>query len=105
MNQPGEALRMGLTSVQNGRLADLLAETLPRNRFYAAKFAHTRGADATPLADLPLTTKAELLADQEAHPPYGSVLTYPRRHYSRLNQTSGTSGRPLRWLDTPQSWS
>ena len=42
---------MGLTSVQSGRLADLLAETLPRNRFYAAKFAHTRGADATPLAD------------------------------------------------------
>jgi phenylacetate-CoA ligase len=25
--------------------------------------------------------------------------------YSRLHQTSGTSGRPLRWLDTPESWS
>jgi len=98
---PVEALRMGLTSVQNGRLADLLAETLPRNRFYAAKFAHL---DPSDFAQLPLATKAELLADQEKYPPYGSALTYPRRHYSRLHQTSGTSGRPLRWLDTPQSW-
>src|SRR5207344_1229543 len=24
---------------------------------------------------------------------------------SRLHQTSGTSGKPLRWLDTPDSWS
>ena len=25
--------------------------------------------------------------------------------YCRLHQTSGTSGRPLRWLDTAESWS
>src|SRR5262249_31642212 len=42
--------------------------------------------------------------DQERHPPYGSVLTYPVSRYCRLHQTSGTSGRPLRWLDTPASW-
>ena len=33
-----------------------------------------------------------------------SVLTYPRDRYCRLHQTSGTAGRPLRWLDTPESW-
>ncbi len=56
------------------------------------------------LARLPFTTKAELLADQAEHPPYGTVLTYPVERYGRLCQTSGTSGRPLRWLDTPESW-
>ena len=34
-----------------------------------------------------------------------STLTYPLERYCRLHQTSGTStGRPLRWLDTPESW-
>jgi phenylacetate-CoA ligase len=33
------------------------------------------------------------------------VLTYPLDRYTRLHQTSGTSGgRPLRWLDTAESW-
>src|SRR4029077_13545060 len=50
------------------------------------------------------TTKAELLADQDGHPPYGRVLTYPLARYSRMHQTSGTSSRPLRWLDTAASW-
>ena len=54
---------------------------------------------------LPFTTKAELLEDQARYPPYGEILTYPVEQYSRLHQTSGTSGRPLRWLDTPESWS
>src|SRR4051812_19569713 len=54
---------------------------------------------------LPFTTKAELLADQEANPPYGTNLTYGLTSYTRLHQTSGTHGRPLRWLDTPASWS
>ena len=53
---------------------------------------------------LPFTTKAELTADQEAHPPYGSDLTYPLDRYVRLHQTSGTAGRPLRILDTRASW-
>jgi len=89
------------TTLQRERLDALFAEILPQNAFYAAKLAH---ADLHDFARLPLTTKADLLDDQAAHPPYGTVLTYPRQRYSRLHQTSGTSGRPLRWLDTPQSW-
>src|SRR5207237_1820451 len=58
----------------------------------------------TDLSRLPFTTKAELTADQDGHPPYGQVLTYPLSRYSRMHQTSGTSGRPLRWLDTSASW-
>ena len=55
-------------------------------------------------ARLPLTTKAELVADQSAHPPFGTDLTYPLERYVRVHQTSGTSGAPLRWLETQASW-
>jgi phenylacetate-CoA ligase len=102
--------RPALLELQRRRLCVLLEKILPANRFYARKFADVglRAADVTSPADLarlPFTTKAELTADQQAHPPYGSVLTYPSERYCRLHQTSGTSGRPLRWLDTPESWS
>ena len=84
------------------RLRDLLAQVVPGNRFYARKLA---GWDGNDLAAVPFTTKAELAADQVERPPYGSNLTFPFERYCRLHQTSGTSsGRPLRWLDTPESW-
>ena len=84
------------------RLRDLLAQVVPGNRFYARKLA---GWDRHDLSAVPFTTKAELAADQVEHPPYGSNLTFPLARYSRLHQTSGTSsGRPMRWLDTPESW-
>jgi phenylacetate-CoA ligase len=53
---------------------------------------------------LPLTSKSELVADQAAHPPFGTNLTYALERYVRVHQTSGTSGMPLRWLDTQESW-
>lgn len=57
------------------------------------------------LIDLPCISKSELMTDQLAHPPYGTNLTQPFTNYVRLHQTSGTtSGQPLRWLDTAQSW-
>ena len=49
-------------------------------------------------------TRPELEADQSAHLPYGTNLTYPLDRYSRYCQTSGTSGKPMRWLDTRESW-
>src|SRR5947207_14594681 len=52
-----------------------------------------------------MTSKSENLADQAAHPPFGSNLTHPLERYVRLHQTSGSSGdQPLRWLDTAESW-
>ena len=53
---------------------------------------------------LPFSGKAELVADQAAHPPFGTNLTYPLERYVRLHQTSGTTGTPIRWLDTQASW-
>lgn len=101
--------RSSLADLQGKRLGALLNEILPDNRFYARKLASPKvdfgSADGLAvLPRLPFTTKEELLADQEAHPPYGTVLTYPVSRYCRLHQTSGTSSRPLRWLDTPESW-
>jgi phenylacetate-CoA ligase len=101
--------RPELDRIQYERLSRLLGATLPQNPFYSRKFAdsHLNAADVRSLADLrrlPFTTKAELLADQAQTPPYGTNLTYALTRYSRFHQTSGTSGRPLRWLDTPESW-
>src|SRR4051794_33411176 len=101
--------RADLERLQAARLGDLFAEVLPRNPFYAAKYA-AAGIDPAAvrshddLRRLPFTTKAELLADQAAHPPYGTDLTYPPAQYPRLHQTSGTAGQPLRWLDTRAGW-
>jgi phenylacetate-CoA ligase len=109
VNEEGYLSREQLADLQARRLRALLAEILPANRFYAAKLAAAgvRPDEVRTVADLallPFTTKSELLADQAAHPPCGTNLTYPPQRYSRLHQTSGTQGRPLRWLDTPQSW-
>ena len=53
---------------------------------------------------LPLTEKEELVDDQTSNPPFGTNLTYALERYVRVHQTSGTSGSPLRWLDTQESW-
>lgn len=99
-----------LAAGQLAALRALLAEVVPHNPFYGRKLAAV-GCSAEPasLADFtarfPFTTKAELAADQAAHPPYGTNLTYPLARYTRCHQTSGTTAAPLRWLDTPESWS
>lgn len=102
------ATEADLRAAQLARVRELLAAVLPANAFYARKLAGVCPDDvrsAEDFAKLPFTTKAELVADQAEHPPYGSNLTFPVERYSRLHQTSGTStGRPLRWLDTAESW-
>ncbi len=76
---------------------------LQSNRFYQARLHPVTTWED--FERLPLTTKSEITADQQANPPYGTNLTFPIDLYSRLHQTSGTSGTvPLRWLDTPESW-
>jgi phenylacetate-CoA ligase len=82
------------------RLSSRLPELRENNPFYRSKLS----ARTSSLRDLPFTTKAELSEDQSAHPPFGTNLTYPIDRYVRLHQTSGTTGRPLRFLDTADSW-
>jgi phenylacetate-CoA ligase len=82
------------------RLAAKLPDLQRENPFYRAKLPKA----VRELHDIPFTTKAELSDDQATHPPFGSNLTYPIERYVRLHQTSGTTGRPLRVLDTSESW-
>jgi phenylacetate-CoA ligase len=91
------------------RLSQLLAAIYGRNQFYTRKLDAAGvqvGALRFPddLAKLPLTTKAELAEDQAANPPWGTALTEPLERYTRYCQTSSTTGRPLRWIDTNESW-
>ena len=90
---------------QRRKLGAMLGEIVGRNRFYTAKLAGVEfDAARDPLERLPFTTRQELEADQLANPPYGSNLTYPVAEYCRFFQTSGSGGRPMRWLDTAASW-
>jgi phenylacetate-CoA ligase len=98
-----------LENLQLEKLQRLLNEIILANRFWTAKLATAgvKPTDIRTLADLqklPFTTKSELVADQQTHPPYGSNLTFDVARYVRLHQTSGTTGAPLRWLDTVESW-
>ena len=54
--------------------------------------------------NFPLTTKADLSVDREGHPPHGTIFTEPSSNYTRFHRTSGTTGEPMAWLDTRESW-
>jgi phenylacetate-CoA ligase len=100
--------RLHISKSQVDQLRVLMNAVVGTNPFYSNKFSEAgtfRVRDLGDLADnVPFTTKSEIVADQLANPPYGTNLTYPLERYSRCCQTSGTSGTPVRWLDTPESW-
>ena len=98
-----------LAAWQGRRLALLLSQIDGRNPFYTRKLREAgvqihRLQLPRDLRTLPLTTKGELVADQEQAPPWGTSLTEPIERYTRYCQTSSTTGRPLRWIDTNESW-
>jgi phenylacetate-CoA ligase len=102
--------RETLSARQLARLRVLLKELLASNPYYGGKLRASGFTDVRMLrsmedfAALPLTVKSEFVADQETHPPFGTNLTFPLDRYIHLHQTSGTTGKPLRWLDTRESW-
>jgi phenylacetate-CoA ligase len=81
------------------RFEKLKGLLLARNQFYGERLKSAHG-----FSDIPFTTKTDLLNDQLAFPPFGSNLTFSMQQYVRMHQTSGTSGKPLVWLDTIDSW-
>ena len=109
MSRTPASSREELERIQLAKLRELLAAVRPDNAFYEAKLGQANVDTAIESLDAfrercPFTTKPELAADHQANPPYGSNLTFPLGRYTRVHQTSGTSGAPLRWLDTPESW-
>lgn len=113
---PDDEMRFDFTSreqlerFQLDRLRALLRQILAGNSFYCGRLQEA-GLDAEVDSleafrqRMPWTTKGELVADQAAHQPYGTNLSFPIDRYLRMHQTSGTTGRHLRWLDTAESWS
>ena len=98
-----------LVELQLHKLQAMVAELYGRNRFYTSKWQAVgfQPGDLKSLADLPtlpMTTKAELVSDQVEEGFAGTNLTYPLAAYTRYHQTSGTTGKPLRVLDTVESW-
>ena len=92
------------------RLAAGLGEVWGSNAFWRARLQSAGLRDPRDLASwadfarLPRLAKADLVQDQGAHPPFGTNLTHPLERYVRVFQTSGTTGRPIRWLETEASW-
>jgi len=93
---------------QLDKLRKLLRSVLPSNQFYRTKFSEINTEAVDSLAsfsrNFPFTTKTEIVADQAAAPPFGTNLSFPLDQYSRFHQTSGSTGIPIRWLDTEQNW-
>ncbi|MFP6764317.1 MAG: AMP-binding protein, partial [Planctomycetaceae bacterium] len=107
---PENLTRTELEARQLKQLNELLTAVRTDNPFWRDRFNDT-GSGTAPLSSLaelsriPLTRKGDLVTDQSDHSPYGSNLTFELPAYSRLHQTSGTTtGNPLRWLDTSDSW-
>src|SRR5256885_5393966 len=92
-----------LRAAQLAKLRTGLRDVLATNAFWRARLHDVGSWDD--FERLPLTAKSDLVAAQAAAPLFGTNLTYPQERYVRLHQTSGSSGgRPLRWLDTAESW-
>lgn len=97
--------QQALARHQLDRFNRLLTEILPHNRFYQGKL----GASPNPLErieqieELPFTFKDELVGEKGAT-RFATNLTWPLDRYVRLHRTSGTRGRPLVVLDTPEDW-
>ncbi len=50
------------------------------------------------------TSKSELQDNQSAYPPYGDFHYLKLEEYNRFHQTSGSSGKPLLFLDSKDGW-
>jgi phenylacetate-CoA ligase len=93
-----------VTATREERAGELLELVLERNPFQRAR-AEALGLGPRPaLADLRPLEKGDLVLDQRRNPPFGTNLTFPLDRYTQVHQTSGTTGQPLRVLDTAADW-
>ena len=97
---------MNLHELQWQKLRRLLATILPANEFWRERLPRRYRPESIGefVRTCPLLDKAAMMRDRETHPPYGTNLTWPSMRYTRFCQTSGTTGRPLAWIDTPEDW-
>lgn len=102
--------RESLANYQLSCFQELVGKLWEKNRFYTNKWKSAGITDSKDLVTwqdfkkLPFTKKTELVEDQLNNPPYGTNLSEPLENYVRFHQTSGTTGKPLKWLDTDETW-
>lgn len=87
------------------RLVRILNARAPKNLYTARGICLAPIRSLDDLHRVPTTCKTDLVDDQSRHPPFGLVHIFPSSHYTRIHQTSGTTGRPLHWLDGEDDWS
>jgi phenylacetate-CoA ligase len=95
--------------LQFQKLEALLGKVYATNRFYRNKFdsigiTPSEVRSVEDLHKLPFTVKKEFEEDQDKNPIFGTNLTEPLENYVQYHQTSGTTGKPLKFLDTKESW-
>jgi phenylacetate-CoA ligase len=103
------ANREEIEELQFRKLKILLNKVYHSNPFYKRKFEEfgISPLDINSLDDLPklpFTTKREFEEDQERNPVFGTNLSEPLENFVRYFQTTGTTGKPLKWLETKESW-
>jgi phenylacetate-CoA ligase len=98
-----------LREIQFHKLRRILETVSKHNPFYQRKLREQGIAvnDIKSLDDLkklPFSHKEEFQGDQNEAPPFGTNLSEPLDHFIRYHQTTGTTGKPLKWLETKESW-
>jgi len=104
------ASKDALRKMQAKKLKAIVRHAWKHSPFYRRKFEE---ANLTPdkirsredISRLPFVTKEDLRKSQEAHPPWGDILTIKPEECQRVHLTSGTTGKPLKILDTVEDWS
>jgi phenylacetate-CoA ligase len=93
--------REELARLQGRRLREIVAYAHATSGFWRRRLDEAGVEPAAvreieDLAALPLTTRAELDAEQREHPPFGDYTCSPRETWMGIFTTSGTSGRKLK---------
>ena len=101
--------REQLTAIQDERLRAMVAYVHERSPYWRRKLeaAGVQPGEIRSVADLPrlpFTTRADLDAEQAAHPPFGEYTASPRESWQGLYTTSGTSGRKLKRVVSRRDW-
>ena len=100
-NEAMETMLPAALEVLEDRLVrETASDAGERSPFYRGKFLEAGVAPrhierARDLTRLPFTTKAELRASQEQHPPLGLHTAVPVSDVRRIHKTSGSTGRAL----------
>jgi phenylacetate-CoA ligase len=76
-----------------------------RRRFAADGFEPAQLRSIDDLRRIPLLTRDDWMASQDANPPYGEIPVVGGEGAIRVHTTSGTTGRgPLRAIDSRKDW-